>query len=288
MGNDDHLVRVCRPNANRGAASRLLEQGGPTHAGCAVRVDQCLEQGIARETVGPVQAGAGNFADCVQPETFSLRGDLYPSALIVRGRDDRDRFLGDVEAEFGGRLVMFGKRSMMARADLWVMSSSTWSSPERFISLSIARATISRRERLERMHALHERFAPEVQQFAALAAYGLADEERLGLGVVQAGGVKLDELHVGDRGPGAISHGHAVTGGDVRVGGVEVNLAAAARGEDDRPRRVGLDCIGFIVQHANADAAVCVTLSKLAGGDQVDREMILEDVDVLIGGNRVE
>ncbi len=39
---------------------------------------------------------------------------------------------------------MFGKRSMRKRAGLWVMSSSTLSAPLFFISLSIARATMSR------------------------------------------------------------------------------------------------------------------------------------------------
>ena len=39
---------------------------------------------------------------------------------------------------------MFGNRSMMNRAGLWVMSSSTQSAPLFFISLSMARATTSR------------------------------------------------------------------------------------------------------------------------------------------------
>ena len=94
--------------------------------------------------------------------------------------------------------------------------------------------------------------------------------------------VKLDELHVGDRRACAVGHYHAVTGGDVRVGGVEVNLAAAAGGEDDRPCRVGLDCIGLIVQHVHADAAIGVALAKLAGSDQVDREVVFKNVNVFI------
>jgi hypothetical protein len=47
----------------------------------------------------------------------------------------------------------------------------------------------------------------------------------------QAGGMKLDELHVRDRHARAVGHGHAVAGGDVGVRGVEIDLAAAAGGQ---------------------------------------------------------
>ena len=68
-------------------------------------------------------------------------------------------------------------------------------------------------------------------EHAAFAAHRLADQKGLGLGMIEAGGMELDELHVGDRRAGALGHGHAVAGGDVRIGGVEIDLAAAAGGQ---------------------------------------------------------
>ena len=55
-------------------------------------------------------------------------------------------------------------------------------------------------------------------------------------GMIKAGGMKLDELHVGHGRAGAIGHGHAVARGNVRVGGVKINFAAAARGQERTER----------------------------------------------------
>src|SRR5438094_98492 len=51
--------------------------------------------------------------------------------------------------------------------------------------------------------------------------------------------MKLEELHVADRGSGAIGHGNAVSGRDLRICSVAIDLAGAAarqqhcRGSDD-------------------------------------------------------
>src|SRR5204862_485662 len=84
--------------------------------------------------------------------------------------------------------------------------------------------------------------------YAAFEPQRLGDEGRLGLRVVQAGGVELDELHVGDRRAGAIGHGHPVGGGDVGVGGVQVDLAGAAGGKNGGARDVGLDLAGGAIE----------------------------------------
>ena len=66
----------------------------------AMGADERFEERIAGETIGAVQAGAGNFADGEEPRqirfTIDARGDA--AALVMRGRDDRDWFLGDVDA----------------------------------------------------------------------------------------------------------------------------------------------------------------------------------------------
>jgi hypothetical protein len=66
---------------------------------------------------------------------------------------------------------------------------------------------------------------------AAFAAHRFADQEGLGVGVVQAGRVELDEFHIGDAAAGAPGHRDTVAGGGVGVGRVQVDLAGAAGGQ---------------------------------------------------------
>ena len=62
-----------------------------------------------------------------------------------------------------------------------------------------ARDDVARGELGARVVARHEALAVGQPQDAALAAHRLGDQERLGVRVEEAGGVELDELHVGDR-----------------------------------------------------------------------------------------
>src|SRR5207244_5812748 len=78
----------------------------------------------------------------------------------------------------------------------------------------------------------HEARAVEGAQPRALAAQRLAQQERLGPRVIEAGRMELHELEVGHLRPRAVRHGQPVSGRDVGVRGVEVDLAAAAGGED--------------------------------------------------------
>lgn len=81
----------------------------------------------------------------------------------------------------------------------------------------------------------HEAGAVGVDQVGALAAYRLGDQGLLALRVraqEQHGRVELDEFEVGDLRARAQGEGHAVAGGDGRVGGGGEDLAHAAGGED--------------------------------------------------------
>src|SRR5207245_8199801 len=53
-------------------------------------------------------------------------------------------------------------------------------------------------------------------QDGALAAYCLGDQKRARLGVIQRGGMELDELHVPDRRSRPVGHRHAITGRERR------------------------------------------------------------------------
>ena len=128
----------------------------------------------------------------------------------------------------------------------------------------------------------HEGLPVDRREDAALAADRLADEEALGLRVVEAGRVELEELHARDRRAGAESHRDAVAGRDVGVAGVEVDLAGAAGGEQGRRGEEGVHAAAAAVQHVGAPDAVVPVADRPAQArleDQVDRDVVLEDAD---------
>ena len=161
----------------------------------------------------------------------------HAPAAVVRGGHHRDRLAAHVDAQLEAAPVDVGEAlGQEVGRQVGHVEQRRESSPVRFISASMARATMSRGARsLQLVVAGHEGDAVAQPQDAALAAQGLADQERLGLGVVEAGGVELEELHVGHLGAHPVGHGHPVAGGDVGVGGVEVDLARAAGGDAPPP-----------------------------------------------------
>ena len=86
----------------------------------------------------------------------------------------------------------------------------------------------------------------------------------------------MEELHVGDPRPGAISHGDPVTRGDVRVGGVEVDLPGSARREHGHRGYEGVDLSRLLLQDESALADAVAVLPS--GHDKVDGHEVLEDL----------
>src|SRR5690349_4870548 len=97
--------------------------------------------------------------------------------------------------------------------------------------------------------------------------------------MVEAGGMELDEFHVGDGCARAPCHGHTVTRRDRRIGGKLINASAAAGGKDDPVRTKGDDLAGLLVQHVKSEATVLRGISKLSRGDEIDGKVFLEKRD---------
>ena len=98
---------------------------------------------------------------------------------------------------------------------------------------------------------VHELFARQRLQHAAFTAHGFAYKEGLGLGMVQARGMKLNELHIGYGGARPVRHCHTITRGYVRVGSVKVHLAAATRRQQRYGRGKRLDFAAFFIKVNN-------------------------------------
>lgn len=124
------------------------------------------------------------------------------------------------------------------------------------------------RELASIIEAIHKAGAVRKLQHTAFTPHCLGNQERLGMWVVQARGVELVEFHIADPAAGAPGHGYTVSRSSVRVGGIAIRLAGAARGEDSEPGPEQFDMVVFQVQYVGAYARVS-RQCQLAIGDQV-------------------
>ena len=124
----------------------------------------------------------------------------------------------------------------------------------------------------------HEMTAVRQFQFCPLSAQGLGNEERFGMGVKQAGWMKLVELHVANPTARPPGHGDTIAAGAVGIGGVEISLAGATGSEHHEAGFYQLDIIAALVEdvaaHADAPVALVGGLYHLiysgTGFNQVD------------------
>jgi hypothetical protein len=84
------------------------------------------------------------------------------------------------------------------------------------------------------MIALHEIFTLSIHEPGALAPKGLGHQETLGIPMIQGRRMKLDVFRVDDFATRPICHGDTVTAGSPRVGGVQVQIAYPAGGDNYR------------------------------------------------------
>ena len=207
---------------------------------------------------------------------------LQAAARVMGRRHDRDRFARDVDAELQALGMDVGKVLAHERLAL-VRDVEEDAIQAALLHLEVdgARHHVARSQLAALVVAGHEALAVGQLEQPAFSAHGFRDEETLGMRVVEAGGMELDELHVGHRAAGAPAHGDAVAGRGIGVRGVEVDLAGPAGGEDRRARPDRPYLARAHVEHVGAVAAV-LGQPELAAGDEVDGDVPLEDLDVRV------
>ena len=102
--------------------------------------------------------------------------------------------------------------------------------------VNCARNHVARGQFCIRMITPHERGTVRQTQDCAFSAQCLGNQERLGRRLIQASGMKLVKLHIGDRNASAISHRHSVARSDIRIRGVEIDLTGTTSRQHCRPR----------------------------------------------------
>src|ERR1044072_8013800 len=92
--------------------------------------------------------------------------------------------------------------------------------------------------------------------------------------------MELNEFHVRDCRAGAIRHRYAVASRDVRIGCVEINFAAAARGEKKISAGERFDVAGIAVENVNAKTTIDSGNAELLAGEEIDGEVVFEDLNL--------
>ena len=202
--------------------------------------------------------------------------------------NDRDGLFGDVDSVAQAGLIDVWKAIDNERGR-FVGDIQKNMVGSRFFHLRVNRAghDIARSQGLHGMIGFHEWKAIQVFEDASFSPQGLRDEEGFRLWVEKAGWVELNEFHVRDGNPGSCRHGDAVAGGDVRIGGIQVNLTATASGEDDKRRPDGFNFPRQNIEHIGAQAVGFTREGCFFRGDQIDGKVILQhfNVGILCNGS---
>ena len=240
--------------------------------------DEPFEEGVGSEAVRAVQARAGGLADGEEPGQRGLAVEVgaHAAADVVRRRhhrDGRDRHV-DAEGLAGGVDV----REVFEQEALRQVRHVVAAPLE--LAVDAAGHHVARRQLAARVVALHERFAGPVAEDPALAAQRLADEEAFRVRMVEAGRVELDEFEICDGRARPVRHGEAVSGRDVGIRRVQVDLPRAARGEDHHAGGEGFHLPRARVERVAADDAIRTAQTEPAAGDEVDGHVLVEDADL--------
>ena len=226
----------------------------------------------------------GGFADSHEPrhnrltavgckcQCFGVAVGRDAAHVVVHGRQNRDRLFHDIDAgknpcrlgntrqtfvdDFRSEVFQMQVDMILVRADAAA-----------FTDLNRHRATdnIPRGEvlRVGRI-ALHEAFTLGICQVTALTARTLGDQTA---GAVNAGWVKLNELHILQRQSGTQHHRVAVAGARVCRGTGEERPPVTTGGENDAP---GTKTVNRAFCHVDRNDAATLTVFH----DQVDRKIL--------------
>src|SRR5512140_2635201 len=169
------------------------------------------------------------LAASIEPSEARAAGEVGHDAAhhIVCSRNYRNQILGGVDTarlaqSEDARKPLLEILSELACIEPDVASFGLF--PENFPRDDVSRSQLSQ---LALLH--HEPNAGIVQQDGAFAANSFGDQCQRILGCLESGGMKLNELHVGQSNTRAMGNCVAVAGRDCRICCIPVDLPASAR-----------------------------------------------------------
>ncbi len=258
---------------------------------------QTLEEGCAGQAIGSVKAGARHLAhgiEIVDGGPPHLVGP-NPAAGVVGRRHHRDQIGGDIDPVGEPGLINVGEAlpDPIGRDEGAEVQVDVGHVPLQHLGVDAPGHQVPGCEVLPlRAVLLHERLAVGMDQSGPGPTNGLGDEGVRGVGVVEGGGVELDELGIDDPGPGPVRHGQTVSSSSGGIRGPEEDLAQAAGGKD------GLLCLVtahppfLLIQDIGSHARKRVVHGQpvsgvVRGGEEIDGRVLREDGDVGVGRHQL-
>ncbi len=295
IAQDPHLVPHHRPYRVAGGQksargiirSQLLDVGqrriphGPSgqgtgHAGAE---HDALEQGIAGEPVGAVDARARGLAAGEQARDRGPAPDVGPDPAhhVVSGWRHRDGLALRLAAV--ARAVGVDRREPareLAGREMGGVQPHVTEPVALHLLHDAPGHDVARSQLGAGVVPCHERLAAMIAEQGAVAAQRLGDQEARGAGAGEGGGVKLEELQVGNHRPRAEGQGDPVARRDRGIRGARVELAGASGGQH---HRLGLEGVSA----GQPDAAARATLD-----DQLRDEGTIVHVDAALADGASE
>ena len=229
-----------------------------------------------------MQAGVGGFAHGIQAGNVGAGIVIghHTTAGVMRSGHDWNALLGDVDAQFKATFVngreMFFQFLCRFMADVQVHAIQA-----AFFHFKVdgARHYIPRCQFCPFVVLGHEACAIGQFQQTTFAAHCFGDQKAFGIGVVQAGGVELDEFHIGNSASCAPGHGNAVARGCVGVGGVVVHFARAAASQHNVRAGQREYALRLFIQNVSTQNTG-LFLAQTVAGDQVDHHVVFKQLNV--------
>ena len=231
-----------------------------------------------------MQSGMRGFPDRVETGEIAqaVEIDLDAAAGVMRRRNDRNRLAGNVDSEFQASR-MDGREMFLDKGERLMGDVKIDAIQAAFFHFEVNGTghNVTRRKFGACVVRGHEAGTVGQSQDAAFTAHGFRNQKRLRMRVIQAGGMELDELHVGNAAAGTPAHGNAIPGGGVRIGGVQIDLARASGGKHHMVGSDRFHAAACFVQTIQAKTPVAGQ-AQFARGNQVHRHMVFQNRDVRV------
>ena len=245
--------------------------------------DHTFQQGVGGKPVRSVDARRGDFAAGVQAVNLGTRPgvDQYASAHVVCGGHHGDPFLRDVDTGVEALRVDIREVALdILRGTAREVDEHVRLAEALHFAVDGAGHDVAGRERVQRVHLVHELFALVVLEDAAKAANRFRNQERLlEARRVETGGVELHELDVLQGRTGACRNRHAVATAVGRANGVLPNAPGSAGRKYRRLCVEVFDNARLLVDNLGAHAALGLAFAL---AEEVLDVAVLDIVDVLV------
>ena len=245
-----------RRQGDRPCCRQRRRLGADDAVGHRARHDHRLEQRVAGQAIGAVQAACRDLAAGPQAldgaAALGVRGDA--AHVVVHRRTHGDRLAHGIDAGGAAARGDAGEMPGEVRAERRPGIEED-AMAGRDVRRHGARDDVARLE-LAAALACHEARAGLVDQHRALAAHGLADQRHGIEPDIERGGMELHELHVGQRRAGPRRQRQALADGAQRVGGVGIEPAQPAGRQHDPAARQQAGVGRTSRQHARNAAVV--------------------------------